>query len=232
MKIKRRMIQVVAVLLLLAGAGFLVYPLVTQWIYNQQVEKIVTSFEADVLAELNQQNSPLEQLYAQLQQQNKTLFDEGQKNLKDPFSYQQPGINLEEYGISDNIIGVLSIPKINELLPIYLGANEDNMTKGAVHLTQTSYPIGGENTNSVIAAHRGYYKAAMFRQIQKLEIGDPVYVRNFYEVLEYKITDITIIYPDEIDKVLIQPGKDMLTLFTCHPYGQNTQRYVVYCQRV
>lgn len=31
--------------------------------------------------------------------------------------------------------------------------------------------------------------------------------------------------------LLIQPGRDLLTLVTCHPLGSNRQRYVVYCER-
>ena len=79
------------------------------------------------------------------------------------------------YGIKNNIIGYLSIPKIKISLPVFLGANEENMKKGAVHLTETSYPVGGDNTNCVIAAHRGYSKAAMFREIEKLELNDKIY---------------------------------------------------------
>ena len=31
--------------------------------------------------------------------------------------------------------------------------------------------------------------------------------------------------------MLIQPGRDLLTLTTCHPYTQNTQRYLVIAER-
>ena len=42
-----------------------------------------------------------------------------------------------------------------------------------------------------------------------------------------------IINPNEIDAILIQPGKDMITLLTCHPYGSGgLYRYLVYCERV
>lgn len=40
-------------------------------------------------------------------------------------------------------------------------------------MTQTSMPVGGENTNCVIAAHRGgYHGDAMFRDIEILQPGD------------------------------------------------------------
>ena len=130
------------------------------------------------------------------------------------------------------MIGFLSIPKMGVELPILLGANADNMRKGAVHLTETSYPIGGENTNCVIAAHRGYSKAAMFRDIEKLEIGDEVFLQNFRETLSYRVVALRVISPTDVQDLLIRENRDLLTLITCHPYQHNYQRYVVYCERV
>ena len=101
-----------------------------------------------------------------------------------------------------------------------------------MHLTETSYPVGGENTNVVLAAHRGYYQAAMFRKIEKMEIGDEIIIRNFRQTLVYKVCGTEVILPDEIEKVLIEEGRDLVTLVTCHPYGQNSNRYIVYCERV
>jgi sortase A len=116
-------------------------------------------------------------------------------------------------------------------LPIYLGASEENMKKGAVHLTETSLPIGGKNTNCVIAAHRGFSGAPMFREIEKLKKGDKIYITNFWYKMTYQVVDIEIINPDDVEKVLIQKGRDLVTLSTCHPYRYNYQRYIVYCER-
>ena len=57
----------------------------------------------------------------------------------------------------------------------------------------------------------------MFLHIDQLEEGDEVTLSNFREVLHYRVTDTEIIAPDEMQKVLIQPGRDLLTLVTCHP---------------
>ena len=138
--------------------------------------------------------------------------------------------NDGDNGLNLSLIHIL--PKMDIELPILLGANEENMSSGAVHLTGTSYPIGGVNTNCVIAAHRGYSRTAMFRDIEALEVGDKIYIENFREKLIYQVTELRIIEPTDIDKLLIQEGKDMVTLVTCHPYGYNYQRYVVFCERV
>ena len=99
-------------------------------------------------------------------------------------------------------------------------------------LGQTSMPIGGISTNCVIAAHRGWNGKAMFRDVELRQEGDLVYLTNLWETLTYQVTGISIIWPDEVEAVAIQPGQDMVTLLTCHPYIVGTYRYLVFCQRV
>lgn len=72
----------------------------------------------------------------------------------------------------------------------------------------------------------------MFREIEKLQPGDKVIIRNFWETLRYEVSEIEVICPSDIDKILIRPGEDMVTLLTCHPYTQNTRRYAVFCIRI
>jgi sortase A len=71
-----------------------------------------------------------------------------------------------------------------------------------------------------------------FREIEKLKVGDKVYVTNPWETLTYTVVSMDIINPDNSDAVLIQEGKDMITLITCHPYRSHGKyRYLVYCER-
>ena len=65
------------------------------------------------------------------------------------------------------------------------------------------------------------------------QICDDVFLTNLWETLHYQVSDIQIIAPDDTDVIQIQPGKDLLTLLSCHPYASGgRQRYVVYCNRV
>ena len=171
-------------------------------------------------------------LKIEMQQYNKKIAKEGQKGLKDPWSYEQTGISLEKYGITDGVLGKIKIPKMQIELPLYSGASQEHMEKGAAVLGQTSMPLGGENTNCVIAGHRGYKGVLFFRNIEMLALGDRVIIQNFWEQLQYQVTDIEIISPEEVEKVFIQKKKDMITLITCHPYPTDQYRYVVFCERV
>lgn len=234
----RRIVFILGLVLVLVGAGVLLYPRFTAFRYAQEVSRQKESFleqvdpEGTHGEEAREPDPRLEELYEKLVEENQRLYEEHQPQLVDPFSYEQPAIDLSEYGLEDGVIGYLTIDKMGIELPIYLGANPRNMTLGAAHMTNTSYPIGGENTNCVLAGHRGYFQAPMFRNIQKLELGDVLQVQNFRETLQYEVSEIQVVNPDEVECLYIRPGEDLLTLITCHPYPTNTYRYVVICTRI
>ena len=145
---------------------------------------------------------------------------------------QTPAADLTTYGIEDEIIGVLEIPAMELAMPVYLGASDAHLSAGTAVLGNTSAPIGGANTNCVIAGHRGWRGADYFRHIDKLAVGDTVKLANLWETLTYTVADIQIIQPHEVEKIKIQQGRDLLTLLTCHPYASGgKQRYVIYCER-
>ena len=167
-----------------------------------------------------------------MQAYNQQIWEEKQEGLCDPWSYQQPSFTLGDYGLEDEVFGVILIPTLKLELPLYLGATYQHMADGAAHLSQTSLPIGGNNTNCVIAGHRGWRGAAYFRYITELQPGDEVIITNLWGDMTYTVTDTKIIAPNDVDQILIQEGRDMITLLTCHPYASGgKQRYLVYCER-
>ena len=175
---------------------------------------------------------PYSNLLKAMQAYNQRIWEEKQKGLCDPSSYQQPSFHLGDYGLDEEVFGVISIPSLELELPLYLGATYQHMAEGAAHLSQTSLPIGGNNTNCVIAGHRGWCGAAYFRYITELQPGDKVIITNLWNEMTYTVTDAQIIAPNDVDQILIQEGRDMITLLTCHPYASGgKQRYLVYCER-
>lgn len=172
-------------------------------------------------------------LYDEMIEYNHELTEHGQ-DIVDAWSYEQQPLELSLIDADNPIIGYIEIPDMKIRLPLLLGASPDNLKKGAAVLSETSMPIGGNNTNCVIAGHRGWEGSAYFQYIENMKQGSRVYVTNPWETLVYECTSTKVIYPDDIDSILIQPGKDMLTLFTCHPYriGGGPYRYLVFCERV
>ena len=76
---------------------------------------------------------------------------------------------------------------------------------------------------------------AMFREIERLKIGDLIFITNPWEKMAYKVTEIDIISPYAVDELLIQEGKDMISLLSCHPYAEKNpakkMRYLVRAER-
>ena len=52
----------------------------------------------------------------------------------DAFSYQQNVFNFQSYGIYEDMIGYIKIDAMNIEVPLYIGANEENLRKAAVVL--------------------------------------------------------------------------------------------------
>lgn len=229
--------MVVLITAALASAALAINPLVYRAEKTREIRQGVKQFtqkveEVQEISDQTQESMPYEELYRSIQTYNEWLVKINQGNLTNSVSMAIVPFTMTDYGLPDEVFGVLRIPAMDLEMPIYLGANDENMAAGAAVLTQTSIPIGGENTNAVIAGHRGWNGYPYFLDIENLQVGDLVYIKNIWEELTYKVTAIRIVYPDDIDAILIQPGKDMVTLLTCHPPNTGGRyRYLAYCER-
>ena len=222
----RKASLVLAMLLAVAGICVMLWPVVTGHRLQANTDEAVQSFPEE------RKPNPYPELLAALQDYNRQLYAEKQRDLTSLEACEEPAADLTAYGVGDEVIGVLEIPAMELTMPIYLGASDEHLALGAAVLGSTSAPIGGDNTNCVIAGHRGWCGADYFRHIDRLQVGDTVQLTNLWETLTYTVTDIQIILPHEVDKIKIQQGRDLLTLLTCHPYASGgRQRYVVVCER-
>lgn len=249
---------ILALLLLLFGGGIALYPFLNGlWVehtMHKDAEKFLLLLEEDEkalekpmenescviagdaeTAESAETLPPAEytQLWLDMKAYNETIFREGQEGLSDPAAYEEPSFHLGDYGLESEVFGVLSIPRLELRMPIYLGATKENMASGAAVMGQTSLPIGGDNTNCVLAGHRGWNGAAYFLYVDRLIPGDTVTVTNLWKTLNYKVSDIKVISPNDVDAIHIQSNRELLTLLTCHPPASGgKQRYLVFCERI
>ena len=224
----RKTSLVLAALLAMAGVCVMLWPTFTGSRLESYAEEAAQTFLEERKPE--QKHS---ELLADLQAYNQRIYAEKQSSLVDLEACEESAADLIAYGIEDEIIGVLEIPAMELTMPVYLGASDAHLAAGAAVLGNTSAPIGGDNTNCVIAGHRGWRGADYFRHIDRLAVGDSVTLTNLWGTLTYTVADIQIIQPHEVEKIKIQPNRDLLTLLTCHPYASGgRQRYVVYCEKL
>ncbi len=125
------------------------------------------------------------------------------------------------------MMGYISIPKINQELPIYHGTSESVLNIAVGHFQGSSLPVGGESTHCVVSAHRGLPTATLFTYLDRLEIGDTFTFSILDKSFTYEVDQIRIVEPNDTSLIQIEEGKDYCTLLTCTPYGINTQRLLV-----
>lgn len=228
-------IKIIAILMLITGLGLFFYPITLRYYFNHTAEKNINNF-IDLRKEIQPESNTSENVlpYSELREAmigyNQQLWENKQSGLIDQLSYEKPDFNLSDYGIDSEILGYISIPSIDVELPVYNGASKENMAKGAAYLAHTSLPVGGNNTNCVIAAHTRWKGVHIFKKITELRAGDKIYFTNLWETLVYQVVETKIIDPTDSQNIYIQEGRQLLTLSTCHPYPDNYQRYLVFAE--
>ena len=219
------------VLFFIAGLGVFNYPVIST-LYNQLHEGTVMASYDEKVAQMEQEE--LDALYKQAQDYNRKIAEEG-PTVQDAFEqgetvedelYDQT-LNMEGSGV----MGSIEIPKIHVFLPIYHGTSPDVLEVGVGHLQGSSLPVGGDTTHSILTGHRGLPSAELFTNLDQLEEGDIFYIHILRKTLAYKIYNIETILPEEVENLIIEEGKDLITLVTCTPYGINSHRLLLHAER-
>ena len=226
MKKKKKRIGFLPFLLFIVGIGILLYPTASNY-YNVVHQSNAIVEYAENLAALD--NEITRHLWAEAVIHNQDLYA-AQMGLEIPED------SLKNYDevlhVADNgMMGYIDIEKINVHLPIYHGTSEPVLQKGIGHLEWSSFPIGGENTHTVLTGHTGLPSARLFTDLEKLEAGDCFVLQIVGEIMTYEIEDVYVVLPYEIDTLSIYPGEDLCTLVTCTPYGVNSHRLLVRAHR-
>ncbi len=234
---KGRLIKILIVLLALAGAAILVYPTLSNEWNTLRQKKLITNYSSTLA---DGDSIDVEALWEAAREYNDSL---GKTNVyTDAFEGGEEDLEGTEYwqvlNVTGNgVMGYISIPKINQRIPIYHGTSDEVLKIGVGHLSGSQLPIGGGGNHAVLAAHRGLPSAKLFSDLDQLEIGDQFYLYILDEVLAYEVDQILpMVEKDDVETLsgAMQSveGEDYVTLFTCTPYGVNTHRLLVRGHRV
>lgn len=207
-------------ILFISGVIILLYPFVSNLIANHHASQVVRSYEEEVRQMEGNQIDAAKETARQYNEQLSDIISVEEENENKSVKY----LDMVDAGVA---FGYIVIPKIDVNLPIYSGIDEDVLKRGVGHLEQSSYPLGGESTHCVLTGHRGLPTAALFTDLDKLELGDEFYLHVLDEILAYKVDQIKVVEPNESGDLEIEEGMDYCTLVTCTPYAINTHRLLV-----
>lgn len=216
------------ILIFILGLLIATYPIISNYYYTIDNNNQIAEFN-EAVAEM-----PSKEVLERIdlaKAYNDTLDP---SRLADPYTEREKK-GVENYARMLEVrekIGYVDIPKINQQIPVYAGTSEDVLQHACGHLEGTSLPIGGKDTHAVITAHRGLPQVKLFRDLDKMEVGDLFFFTNVKETLAYKVDQILVVEPWDFEPVLVVEGKDLMTLLTCTPYMINSHRLLVRGHRV
>jgi LPXTG-site transpeptidase (sortase) family protein len=222
--------KVLLVLFFIIGMAIFIYPSVSDYVARRNVIQGASTYKREISS---LSKAERDKLLKEAEEYNASL---GSEKVEDPFvpgSGRAISANYNKVmNTKDGIIGYVDIPRLKIYLPIRHGSEEDVLTKGAGHVEQTHFPIGGEGNLSVITAHTGFTGADMFNRLIEMKLKDTFMIHVLDETLTYEVDDISVIDPEDIEKLLPVQGKDYVTLLTCTPYGVNSHRLIVRGHRI
>ena len=226
-KKKGNFINLILVLILLAGLSLLLYPSVSDYWNSFHQTRAISTYSENVA---NLDREQYDEIWAAAANYNASLNQRSNAYLLSEEQKQEYEQLLNVSGLG--VMGYIEIPEIDVSLPIYHGTEESVLQIAVGHLEWSSLPVGGESTHCVLSGHRGLPSAKLFTHLDKLVEGDIFMLRVLDEVLTYEVDQILIVEPQETASLRIVEGKDYCTLVTCTPYGINTHRLLVRGHRI
>ena len=223
-----RLINLLLVLVLLVGVGILAYPTISDQFNLMRNERTLQAYTKDV------QDMSADVYSAMLEAAK--LYNNSLRGVEIHDAFTEAGGSKDRMYLGllnlNGIMGYVEIPKIGVRLPIFHTTESYGLERGVGHMEGTSLPIGGKGNHVGLSGHRGLPSARLFSDLDQLVEGDLFYLSVLGDTMVYQVEEILVVLPTELDPMAVQPGRDLVTLVTCTPYGINTHRLLVRGVRV
>jgi sortase A len=147
-------------------------------------------------------------------------------NQQDQTQQQKDQINFNP--MTGEVIGLLSLPKIESELAIVEGTEPNELEKGVGHYMGSYYPE--QNGQIVLSGHRD----TVFSRVGELELGDELIMKMPYGETKYEIVDTEIVDAADTSIITLQDQEEELILTTCYPFGyigDAPERYIIYAKK-
>ncbi len=227
---KSRIPIIIFIIFIIIGMLIMLYPVICNFINSRSSQSVIKSYSTSISSYDKSRYDALMQ--AAMDYNSKlsgtTVVDAFSSGDDDESQEYNNILNISDTGI----MGYIEIPKIDVKIPIYHGTSTKVLQKGAGHLKDSSFPIGGASTHAILAGHRGLPTSRLFTDLNQLKVGDLFYIYILDKTLAYQVDKVQIVEPSNVEPLRLQEGKDYVTLVTCTPYAVNTHRLLVRGTRV
>jgi sortase A len=201
--------RAVAVILIIAGIGFIAYPKLKEYCYDRKQAQLLEAWQQS-LAILEQDPEQVEDIPGDIG------YGSGEAGASEDWRIKY---------IEQNMEGVLKIGKINLNMPILKGATEKNLLISVSSLEGTAGP--GEVGNYCIAGHRCRTTGRHFNKLDRLEEGDIIEVITKDATYQYEVFENIIVKPEDTWVLAPQGEERLITLITCDYSEEPSLRLIV-----
>ena len=207
--------------------GMMLYPMASNWLSGQSRSQVITEYETAVEVldnQATQQALELAQAYnRELLEQSCSIAGFSVSGAPTPGNDILTALDPTGGGM----LATLEIPAIDVILPVYYGTQSTTLTAGVGVVEGSSLPVGGTGSHAVLAGHSGLASSRLLSDLDQLTQGDMFFLRVLDETLAYEVDQISVVLPDDVSQIGIDPQGDYVTLLTCTPYGVNSHRLLV-----
>jgi sortase A len=193
---RSRKSTVILLILFFIGLSLLLYPSVSNYWNSKTQSEAIIDYEAMLAAYKPEDYSAI---FEAADAYNRELEHLGYPLRDYPQIEERYWNTLDISGTG--MMGYLTIPKINQELPVYHGTSEAVLSTAVGHFQGSSLPVGGDSTHSVVSAHRGLPTAILFTHLDRMELGDTFTFTILDRVLTYEVDQIRIVEPDDISLI-------------------------------
>ena len=217
---KRFIAGLLVFLLVVAGAGYLLYPTVSNQICQRADEEVLRAYrEKTALMDSGKKT----ELFAEAKEYNSKL---GNIHIEDVFSSGQPRTSRDyqnHMNIHSGVIAELLIPGIGVSLPVYHLSTETPVGKYLVHVDGSSFPADGTGENIVLAGPGilkpegilgdiGLTDSRMLEDLDKLKPDDLMILNVLDRTMVYRVREIQTLSSAGLKDLDLMPGEETARL--------------------
>ena len=133
-------------------------------------------------------------------------------------------ITINNFKSNEHYIAIIEIPKISLKKGLYTINSKLNDVNKNIQILKESTMPNEENSNLILASHSGSSRKSYFKNINKLENEDLIYIYYNNIIYTYKVVDKYEIEKTGYAVIKENTNKKVLTLITCKI---NTNKQIV-----